>query len=67
LGPLMCDIYASADVACSTASILLLAVISFDRYKNLMKKKVEELKTNLFFAQKCSFPADVSAKCESPT
>lgn len=31
LGPLMCDIYSASDVACSTASILLLAVISFDR------------------------------------
>lgn len=31
LGPLMCDIYNASDVACSTASILLLAVISFDR------------------------------------
>ena len=33
LGPLMCDIYSASDVACSTASILLLAVISFDRYR----------------------------------
>uniref|UniRef100_A0A7E4W3N4 G_PROTEIN_RECEP_F1_2 domain-containing protein n=1 Tax=Panagrellus redivivus TaxID=6233 RepID=A0A7E4W3N4_PANRE len=33
LGPLMCDIYSAFDVACSTASILLLAVISFDRYR----------------------------------
>ncbi|KAH7700408.1 Protein DOP-2 a, partial [Aphelenchoides avenae] len=33
LGPLMCDIYNASDVACSTASILLLAVISFDRYR----------------------------------
>ncbi|VDM45537.1 unnamed protein product [Toxocara canis] len=31
LGPLMCDIYSACDVACSTASILLLSVISFDR------------------------------------
>uniref|UniRef100_A0A914Y6Y9 G-protein coupled receptors family 1 profile domain-containing protein n=1 Tax=Panagrolaimus superbus TaxID=310955 RepID=A0A914Y6Y9_9BILA len=29
----MCDIYSASDVACSTASILLLAVISFDRYR----------------------------------
>ncbi|CAD6186961.1 unnamed protein product [Caenorhabditis auriculariae] len=33
LGNLMCDIYMASDVACSTASILLLAVISFDRYR----------------------------------
>ncbi|CAI5452877.1 unnamed protein product [Caenorhabditis angaria] len=33
LGDLMCDIYITSDVACSTASILLLAVISFDRYR----------------------------------
>ncbi|KAI6213135.1 Dopamine D2-like receptor [Aphelenchoides besseyi] len=33
LGPLMCDVYSASDVACSTASILLLAVISFDRYR----------------------------------
>uniref|UniRef100_A0A9J2PXU7 G-protein coupled receptors family 1 profile domain-containing protein n=1 Tax=Ascaris lumbricoides TaxID=6252 RepID=A0A9J2PXU7_ASCLU len=33
LGPLMCDIYSACDVACSTASILLLSVISFDRYR----------------------------------
>ncbi|VDK49941.1 unnamed protein product [Anisakis simplex] len=33
LGPLMCDIYSASDVACSTASILLLSVISFDRYR----------------------------------
>ncbi|KAI6218515.1 Dopamine D2-like receptor [Aphelenchoides fujianensis] len=33
LGTLMCDIYSASDVACSTASILLLAVISFDRYR----------------------------------
>ncbi|TKR60570.1 hypothetical protein L596_027797 [Steinernema carpocapsae] len=33
LGPLMCDIYSASDVACSTASILLLAVISFDRFR----------------------------------
>uniref|UniRef100_A0A914P178 G-protein coupled receptors family 1 profile domain-containing protein n=1 Tax=Panagrolaimus davidi TaxID=227884 RepID=A0A914P178_9BILA len=33
LGNLMCDIYSASDVACSTASILLLAVISFDRYR----------------------------------
>lgn len=32
LGNLMCDIYSATDVACSTASILLLTVISFDRY-----------------------------------
>ncbi|RCN35118.1 7 transmembrane receptor [Ancylostoma caninum] len=29
----MCDIYMASDVACSTASILLLAIISFDRYR----------------------------------
>ena len=29
----MCDIYSASDVACSTASILLLAVISVDRYR----------------------------------
>lgn len=29
----MCDIYLASDVACSTASIFLLAVISFDRYR----------------------------------
>ncbi|NP_001360549.1 Dopamine receptor 2 [Caenorhabditis elegans] len=33
LGNLMCDIYMASDVCCSTASILLLAVISFDRYR----------------------------------
>ncbi|CAD5232983.1 unnamed protein product [Bursaphelenchus xylophilus] len=33
LGNLMCDIYNASDVACSTASIFLLAVISFDRYR----------------------------------
>uniref|UniRef100_A0A915EGS4 G-protein coupled receptors family 1 profile domain-containing protein n=1 Tax=Ditylenchus dipsaci TaxID=166011 RepID=A0A915EGS4_9BILA len=33
LGALMCDIYSASDVSCSTASILLLAVISFDRYR----------------------------------
>ncbi|VDN07323.1 unnamed protein product [Thelazia callipaeda] len=33
LGSLMCDIYSASDVACSTASILLLTVISFDRYR----------------------------------
>ncbi|CAI2355141.1 unnamed protein product [Caenorhabditis sp. 36 PRJEB53466] len=33
LGNLMCDIYMASDVGCSTASILLLAVISFDRYR----------------------------------
>uniref|UniRef100_A0AC35TT29 G_PROTEIN_RECEP_F1_2 domain-containing protein n=1 Tax=Rhabditophanes sp. KR3021 TaxID=114890 RepID=A0AC35TT29_9BILA len=33
LGYKMCDIYMASDVACSTASILLLAVISFDRYR----------------------------------
>ncbi|KAI6190342.1 Dopamine receptor 2 [Aphelenchoides bicaudatus] len=33
LGPFMCDLYSASDVACSTASILLLAVISFDRYR----------------------------------
>ncbi|CAI4223585.1 unnamed protein product [Auanema sp. JU1783] len=33
LGNLMCNIYMACDVACSTASILLLAVISFDRYR----------------------------------
>lgn len=31
IGPLMCDVYVATDVACSTASILLLTVISFDR------------------------------------
>ncbi|VDK55661.1 unnamed protein product [Cylicostephanus goldi] len=35
LGNLMCDIYMASDVACSTASILLLAIISFDRYRTL--------------------------------
>ncbi|XGW04706.1 hypothetical protein V3C99_015686 [Haemonchus contortus] len=33
IGNLMCDIYMASDVACSTASILLLAIISFDRYR----------------------------------
>ncbi|EFO98888.1 CRE-DOP-2 protein [Caenorhabditis remanei] len=33
LGNLMCDVYMASDVCCSTASILLLAVISFDRYR----------------------------------
>uniref|UniRef100_A0A913HVT5 G-protein coupled receptors family 1 profile domain-containing protein n=1 Tax=Strongyloides stercoralis TaxID=6248 RepID=A0A913HVT5_STRER len=33
LGSRMCDMYTAGDVACSTASILLLAVISFDRYR----------------------------------
>ncbi|KAL3076899.1 hypothetical protein niasHT_039679 [Heterodera trifolii] len=33
LGPLMCNLYLSSDVACSTASIILLALISFDRYQ----------------------------------
>uniref|UniRef100_A0A8R1TWK4 G_PROTEIN_RECEP_F1_2 domain-containing protein n=1 Tax=Onchocerca volvulus TaxID=6282 RepID=A0A8R1TWK4_ONCVO len=33
LGSMMCDIYSASDVACSTASILLLTVISFDRYR----------------------------------
>ncbi|CAB3398771.1 unnamed protein product [Caenorhabditis bovis] len=33
LGNLMCDVYMALDVGCSTASILLLAVISFDRYR----------------------------------
>ncbi|MFH4974795.1 hypothetical protein AB6A40_001504 [Gnathostoma spinigerum] len=33
LGALICDIYSASDVACSTASILLLTVISFDRYR----------------------------------
>uniref|UniRef100_A0A1I8A512 G_PROTEIN_RECEP_F1_2 domain-containing protein n=1 Tax=Steinernema glaseri TaxID=37863 RepID=A0A1I8A512_9BILA len=33
LGPFMCNVYSASDVACSTASILLLAVISFDRYR----------------------------------
>uniref|UniRef100_A0A915N2M8 G-protein coupled receptors family 1 profile domain-containing protein n=1 Tax=Meloidogyne javanica TaxID=6303 RepID=A0A915N2M8_MELJA len=37
LGPLMCNIYLSSDVACSTASIILLALISFDRYKAISK------------------------------
>ncbi|PAV69489.1 hypothetical protein WR25_11983 isoform B [Diploscapter pachys] len=37
LGNLMCDIYTASDVACSTASILLLAVISFDRYRAVSK------------------------------
>ncbi|KAL3086643.1 hypothetical protein niasHT_037769 [Heterodera trifolii] len=32
-GPLMCNLYLSSDVACSTASIILLALISFDRYQ----------------------------------
>lgn len=31
LGSMMCDIYSASDVACSTASILILTVISFDR------------------------------------
>jgi hypothetical protein len=31
LGDFLCDVYLASDVACSTASILLLAVISFDR------------------------------------
>uniref|UniRef100_A0A915PJG6 G-protein coupled receptors family 1 profile domain-containing protein n=1 Tax=Setaria digitata TaxID=48799 RepID=A0A915PJG6_9BILA len=33
LGSMMCDIYSASDVACSTASILILTVISFDRYR----------------------------------
>uniref|UniRef100_A0A0N5BN31 G_PROTEIN_RECEP_F1_2 domain-containing protein n=1 Tax=Strongyloides papillosus TaxID=174720 RepID=A0A0N5BN31_STREA len=33
LGSRVCDMYTAGDVACSTASILLLAVISFDRYR----------------------------------
>lgn len=37
LGPLMCNLYLSSDVACSTASIILLALISFDRYKAISK------------------------------
>uniref|UniRef100_A0A0N5AWV8 G_PROTEIN_RECEP_F1_2 domain-containing protein n=1 Tax=Syphacia muris TaxID=451379 RepID=A0A0N5AWV8_9BILA len=37
LGDLMCNIYSAADVACSTASILILAVISFDRYRAVSK------------------------------
>ncbi|CAD5223535.1 unnamed protein product [Bursaphelenchus okinawaensis] len=37
LGNLMCDIYSACDVACSTASIFLLAVISFDRYRAVSK------------------------------
>ncbi|KFD69392.1 hypothetical protein M514_12929 [Trichuris suis] len=32
LGVILCDLYCAADVACSTSSICLLAVISFDRY-----------------------------------
>ncbi|CDW52143.1 dopamine receptor ddr; dopamine receptor like [Trichuris trichiura] len=32
LGIVLCDLYCAADVACSTSSICLLAVISFDRY-----------------------------------
>jgi hypothetical protein len=32
---LMCDIYISVDVICSTASILNLVAISFDRYVQL--------------------------------
>lgn len=31
LGSVMCDVYSASDVACSTASILILTVISFDR------------------------------------
>ncbi|VDD91875.1 unnamed protein product [Enterobius vermicularis] len=37
LGDLMCNIYSASDVACSTASILILAVISFDRYRAVSK------------------------------
>jgi hypothetical protein len=29
----MCNLYTATDVACSTASITLLALISFDRYQ----------------------------------
>ncbi|KRZ50424.1 Dopamine D2-like receptor, partial [Trichinella nativa] len=32
LGALLCDLYCAADVVCSTASIILLTVIGFDRY-----------------------------------
>lgn len=31
LGTVLCDLYCAADVTCSTASIFLLTVISFDR------------------------------------
>uniref|UniRef100_A0A915HIJ8 G-protein coupled receptors family 1 profile domain-containing protein n=1 Tax=Romanomermis culicivorax TaxID=13658 RepID=A0A915HIJ8_ROMCU len=31
LGTLLCDLYCAADVACSTTSIFLLTIISFDR------------------------------------
>ncbi|GMS79920.1 hypothetical protein PENTCL1PPCAC_2095 [Pristionchus entomophagus] len=37
IGDLSCDLYMASDVACSTASILLLAVISFDRYRAVSK------------------------------
>ncbi|KAK6014115.1 hypothetical protein OSTOST_20536, partial [Ostertagia ostertagi] len=37
IGNLMCDIYMASDVACSTASILLLAIISFDRFVRLRR------------------------------
>ncbi|GMT10136.1 hypothetical protein PFISCL1PPCAC_1433, partial [Pristionchus fissidentatus] len=33
IGVFTCDLYMACDVACSTASILLLAVISFDRFR----------------------------------
>uniref|UniRef100_A0A5S6R0V8 G_PROTEIN_RECEP_F1_2 domain-containing protein n=1 Tax=Trichuris muris TaxID=70415 RepID=A0A5S6R0V8_TRIMR len=32
LGVIVCDLYCAADVTCSTSSIFLLTVISFDRY-----------------------------------
>ncbi|KAF8381027.1 dop-2, partial [Pristionchus pacificus] len=37
IGDVTCDVYMACDVACSTASILLLAVISFDRYRAVSK------------------------------
>ncbi|GMR58909.1 hypothetical protein PMAYCL1PPCAC_29104 [Pristionchus mayeri] len=37
IGDFTCDLYMACDVACSTASILLLAVISFDRYRAVSK------------------------------
>ncbi|KAF7629264.1 G_PROTEIN_RECEP_F1_2 domain-containing protein [Meloidogyne graminicola] len=42
LGPFMCNIYLSSDVACSTASIFLLALISLDRLLIVRYKAISQ-------------------------